>query len=890
MQHPSQVNRCATENELLGFAEGTLDTQLHTWVERHVDSCAECMEILAEALRADSTLTNMLEPDEPTHNSNAPKPDASTQHLLAALADKTAYGQKIGRYVLLSHLGQGGMGFVYTAYDPKLDRTIALKLIRPDFDRATGRTRLMREAQAAARLKHPNVVTIYEAGEAMGLAYIALEYVQGASVRQWLRQGPHPWRRVLSLFLEAGAGLAAAHRAGILHRDFKPDNILLDDEGHPKVADFGLAAGIRDDALQQTFDNTSDSDASLDMRLTQTGTLLGTPPYMAPEQHLCADVDARADIYSFAVSLYEALTGTHPFADATTLDQLLAAKQKPPVFPSRNKVPGWLRAVVIRGLQPDPAARWPTLDAMLTALRANPAVRRGLQAAVATIAVGVVGVLGFQAYERSQIAEACRAEGQAIYDIWTPKKVEQIGAAFAATKLDYTQDSWERARPRVDAYVDAYATKREDLCRAGELNHSIRPALLARARECFDRGEAAVEKLATAWTTPKTLSVTRAPGQAASLPWIGECTDTDRLARIVSLDAHVPRQTYEALRTQYRQARQVAHEADAARARDLAVEVEREALAVGAISLASAASLTICNAYQQQQNYPEVETACTRSYLQSVEASDHEGAVHAAAFLANVYGQAFHQQQQSQLWLDIAKAHHAVIASDGPDPQGARLQSAQAYFYQDFNQPKKAIAAFRTAIAQYNELYGEMSDVSAPLWTSIAYIAIDQEDWATAQQAIDQARTVHLQVFGPRHPLTSQVEWYRAVILHASDPSAANEMFEASMAMMPPRRAARYQVAWRDHAWQSCGDSLAPAQQAIAAALKHDLRTVEELPLLLVKVGTCHRQQGDKQRALAAGKRALELLQPPNKPPSQTYRAAEALATGFDPSSTKEMP
>ncbi len=866
--------RCATENELIEFADGLLDGHAYTWVEQHVDTCMHCSGLLAEVLQGMSSgmgCESTYKEDQPGH--------AST--LISALADGTAYGQRVGRFVLLEHVGTGGMGFVYTAYDPELARTIALKLIRPQLGRTSGhaRVRLLREAQAAARLKHPHVVTVYEAGEAQGVSFIALEYVQGVSLRTWLRQGTHTWREVLAVFLDAGEGLAAAHRAGVLHRDFKPDNVLLDRDGRAKVADFGLAAGVQDEALQRTYENLTGSHESLDLRMTKTGTLLGTPAYMAPEQHHCADVDVRADQYSFAVSLYEALYGEYPFS-GSTVEALLEAKQAAALPTGRSKgVPGWLRAVVIRGLQPSPEQRWRDMDAMLAALRANPVLRRGLWAATAVLVGGALTAAGVHAYQRAEVAAACKAEGQAIYDLWSPQQAEQIGQAFARTKIEYAQESWARARPRIDAYVENYARSREELCRAGELDGSIEPKILVRARECLDRGYTVVDNTLSAWRTPEAFAITRAPGVAATLPRVEDCTNVERLTRKLALDnPNVFQETYAKLREKYHRARQIAHEGDSKASYRLASDVEDEALSVGAVSLASAASLTVCNSFQQQARYEEAKDACTRSFLQAVEASDNEGAVHAATFLVSLNGQAFHDRNAAELWLDIAEAYARTVETGGTGPLRARLLSARGYLGQDFDEPEMAIASFRQAIEQYNQIYGEMSDISAPLWTSIAYISLHKKNWTAAREAIEEARGIYNLVFGPRHPATFQVEWYRAQIRHASDPAGANAMFEEVMGTMSPERAARYAVTWRAYTWDTCQRSQTKALAAIEAAFAEGTLDAESLPELLVHVGRCHQTSGNLPGAREAGTRALSVLGTGADRSSETFQQATALA------------
>ena len=338
--------RCATENELLAFAEGQLLGDSQGWVERHVDGCAECASLLAEALRDDDGGDEGLETSRrrDLELATAVELDVVTPAaaLRRALAGEAIQGLRVGRYLLLERLGQGAMGFVYTAHDPELARTVALKLIRPELDggrtRSAARARLIREAQAAARIEHPNLVTIYEVGEANDVAYIAMEYVRGQTVRAWIDERPRSWREVLRVFLQAGEGLAAAHRGRVLHRDFKPDNILLDDEGRARVVDFGLAVGVheqdgeRDEQVEAELARSGDptgSHSHLDMRMTATGSVLGTPAYMAPEQHGSAKVDARADQYAFAVSLFEALYGVRPFTGSNIVELLLACGEQP---------------------------------------------------------------------------------------------------------------------------------------------------------------------------------------------------------------------------------------------------------------------------------------------------------------------------------------------------------------------------------------------------------------------------------------------------------------------------------------------------------------------------------------------------------------------------------
>ncbi|MCA9717773.1 MAG: serine/threonine protein kinase, partial [Myxococcales bacterium] len=272
-----------------------------------------------------------------------------------ARADDELRG-RVGRYVMIERVGAGAMGVVYSAYDPELDRKVAIKLLQPGSDDEALQLRLVREAQAMARLSHPNVVHVHDVGRHGDRVFIAMEFVRGRSLGSWLRfaVAPRPWRETLELFVQAGRGLRAAHDVGLVHRDFKPDNILIDDLGTPKVTDFGLARSAdasaspgADAATRVTAREPVEPVELEELALTRTGALVGTPAYMAPEQHLGETADARSDQFSYCVSLYEALYGARPFTGDTvyeTVDAVLSGQVASP--PRSAAVPRWLRQVV----------------------------------------------------------------------------------------------------------------------------------------------------------------------------------------------------------------------------------------------------------------------------------------------------------------------------------------------------------------------------------------------------------------------------------------------------------------------------------------------------------------------------------------------------------------
>ncbi|GMV38983.1 MAG: hypothetical protein AMXMBFR64_06990 [Myxococcales bacterium] len=269
----------------------------------------------------------------------------------------------IGRFVVERELGRGGMGVVYLAQDPLLGRPVAVKLLANQGGGTEGRARLLREAQALARLQHPNVVAVHDVGEHEGHVYLAMEYLAGETLKSWHKG--RPAREVICAWIEAGRGLAEAHRVGLVHRDFKADNVFVDRDGRVRLLDFGLARAAGDS--QVGLDSLISGPVSLDSELTVAGAIMGTPAYMAPEQIDSSEVGPAADQFAFCVSLWEALAGERPFPgqDLRTLRQSMEAG------PKSTTETGWRRRVLdalARGLRVSPSERYPSLDACLNAI------------------------------------------------------------------------------------------------------------------------------------------------------------------------------------------------------------------------------------------------------------------------------------------------------------------------------------------------------------------------------------------------------------------------------------------------------------------------------------------------------------------------------------------
>lgn len=479
---------CPADDEVQAFVEGTSSAAEYARISEHVAGCAPCAALVARL--GDSLLTpSQRVPDEP--------------RLAWALP---AIGARLGRYALLDRIGAGAMGVVFAAYDPVLDRKVALKLVRPGMTEEHAR-RMVREARLMARVTHPNVVAVYDAGEVDGQVFIAMAHVAGATLREWLAAAPRSVRAITDAFAAAGRGLAAAHEAGIVHRDFKPDNVLCADDGRVLVTDFGLARAELAEPASVQDEAEPVPPAAPDARASA---LVGTPAYMAPEQRRGEQADAGADVYAFCVSLWQALFGAYPYDG------------------SRPGVPAKLVRALKRGLEPDRARR-ASLSAVLRALEPK-ALRLPLVAGAIALALS----LTLLAIRPS--TPPCSPPDDLLVGVWDPPTRSAVERGLSGAASPYARTVAASVLRLLDTYVERWKASHVAACSATRVDGRQSETVLDRRMGCLDGRRRQLRALVGALLDPTPDGVEQAVAAASRLPDVGHC---DELA-YVSADVPPP--------------------------------------------------------------------------------------------------------------------------------------------------------------------------------------------------------------------------------------------------------------------------------------------------------------------------------------------------------------
>ena len=459
-------------------------------------------------------------------------------------------GETLGRYVLLRPLGAGGMSVVWLAFDPELDRHVALKLMHEGaLPIATGAQRLLREAQALARLSHVNVVHVYDVGIVGGEVYLAMELVDGVTLREWLAAARRPWTEILATAVRAGAGLAAAHDAGLVHLDFKPTNVVVGHDGSVRVVDFGLARPPSETSRRESGELTESRPGHrlLGERLTEEGSVLGTPGYIPPEVMRGAPADGRADQFSFCVTVWEALFGERPFEpDARGGEPLAAAGLRPTGRPhSRttrsgrfrpsplgSAVPRVIRQALIRGLSTDPADRFPSMALLLHALRRPDKTR-----VVASALIGAFGVAGAVAAFAPwpQPVHQCEAAAQALLEAWNPERAAALEKQFVDTSAPFAADAWAAVSQVIDVHTQAWSQQARDACEARMVHAEQSAATYELRKGCLLELRDHLEELLTVFASADASIVEHALTAAVGVGDPSSCADIESLHAKASL-------------------------------------------------------------------------------------------------------------------------------------------------------------------------------------------------------------------------------------------------------------------------------------------------------------------------------------------------------------------
>jgi tetratricopeptide (TPR) repeat protein len=469
-------------------------------------------------------------------------------------------GSKVGRYIIEGELGFGGMGVVLEARDPDLNRRVAIKMLRAGKrDREAAQQRLLREAQALARLSHPNVVAVYDVGTTEAGIYVAMELVSGPTARQWGKKGKRTTAEVLEVYGEAGRGLAAAHAAGMVHRDFKPANVIIGDDGRVRVLDFGLARAAHlddpdadprnDPALEATpwpipRDAVQlDAGASgsgritpdrLDSPITELGTVVGTPKYMAPEQHRAGAIGPPADVFAFCVSVYEALYARYPFGDGDDHHQRLMSGEvdEPPTI---DGVPAHISRILVRGLDVDPERR-PAMPELLRELARD----RWRNVRFAAIGVALVATSAAAAVVlvRHNAPSPCEGGEAQLAGAWDDAARSAVRARFADATQPHVAAATNRIVLMLDDYARRWVVKHHDVCAATSVEHNQSAQLMDQRMACLDARRTQLAALVQGISDRKNgAGVDDAMAATSSLLDVDGCDDVEHFGPTVALPA-----------------------------------------------------------------------------------------------------------------------------------------------------------------------------------------------------------------------------------------------------------------------------------------------------------------------------------------------------------------
>ncbi len=782
--------------------------------------------------------------------------------------DDLGPGSRLGRYVILARQGVGGMGVVYAAYDPQLDRRVALKLMHrrgAGEDEESGK-RLLAEAKASAQFSHPNVITIHDVGTWERRVFLAMEFIDGAPLSKWMREPGRDWKQLLDVFTKAGRGLEAAHEAGLVHRDFKPDNVLVGLDGRVRVLDFGLARRVGGSAESPEQRDSQGPDREA-----------GTPAYMSPEQHMGKPLDHRSDQFSFCVALYEALYSELPFAARTRFELAMAVTDgRIGPAPRGAAVPNWVRYALLRGLDPDPEGRWQGMGELLDALARDPyhGLRQlllGLGLGLLVISSGVILMQVTDSPDGEPLAEdPCGYGDQRIAAVWNPDRAEALRTTFNQIDRTWVQTSTVEVESGLDKWAAGWAAMHRSACEATHVHHVQLDVTLDRRMLCLDQRLVEFDGMIALLGTGGLEVLARAGEIVSELPAIEPCADALALTNVHDpLPTEAQRLEFEALDRELARARALEFAGEYRQAGEVLAECVALARELGARSRLAQALLELGN-HELGRGEPSAaglaideaivaaelagdDTLRSRALVAAVQVAARAGLVDEArrrAALARAVLERITAPKVAYVDLARAEALTEVAAGHLADAEVV-LRDAIA----DLDAPTTEIPG--QALGQV-----ELAD----LHTELGVVLRERGDLLQARTEFELALAIWADRFGEQHPILARVHVELAeVALRLAQPEQALAEYQRALALHEQAFGSEsLEVADTTEgmalvlrALDRPADALALHQRAKAIYIAQGPSGAGPLARALDDEGLAHRELGELERARRVHEQAL---------------------------------
>lgn len=782
----------------------------------------------------------------------------------------------VGRYEIIRRIGSGGMGSVYEARDPNLDRRVAIKLLHED---TLSEERLIAEGQAMAKLSHPNVVTVYDVDRAGERVFVAMELVEGQTLRRWLQRKARSWREVLELYVPLGQGIAAAHAQGLVHCDLKPENVLLGDDDRPRITDFGIARlRGRLEPLPATTTSDERPRTWAPIPLAGSGPATGTPHYMSPEQYVGQLLDDRADQFSFCVMLWEALLGARPFQGGSLLElgaNITAGDLQQPA--RGHGVPTWLLRACTRGLAVKPEDRWHTMSSLLEALEGGRARARNRMLATAAIAVSLVAVAGWATHSflDARRRSVCAEAGAEIDAAWDAGPREDVERAIVGTQRSYAPATAQRVLSVVDGAAAAWRSNRIEACEAHDVSGDWDSGVYERATWCLKLEHAEFRQTVDTLAQTNDKTVAGALDLAASLrpETMRLCATPRALESIavptVQLRSEILAARAELFRTQVQEGAGSLQDALGDARRVLARAEVLEWWPLIADARIAVAQLTA-----RAGGLDDARSLLMDAYFDSRDRGLNRESLDAALGMVYLEGELRHEAEHARLW-----GRHAtlLLGASGLEEasEAANLHDLLGIAERNAGRHAQARSQFETARSLYVSLEGEAHpDVTRVVghMGGLARAVGDNEE------AIEISRTILDRMIteqGPLHPSTAE----RYMDLATALASAGRP----SEALPPAEKALEIRTAAHGDATPSiAGDlitiggihnSMGNAAEAIRATTRA-LTILEStvganhprVGATLNNLGNAQRDQGQLREALSSFERALSIFESKETP------------------------